>query len=520
MHTFRTLLLFFLAVCFNCFWVLNGCSSGIEPVEKKEPRELLKTIVLSEVNYHPRSEGTTDGEEFEFVELKNRGETEVAMRDVGFTDGIEYTFSNGAIITSHGFYVLASNSTEFTNRYGFEPDGVYTGRLSNSGETIELTDLENSGEVFSVTYSDSDPWPSAADGDGNSLVPITSDASKSGSDASVWRASFNLHGSPGKNDPNVVCVNELLTHTDLPAVDAVELYNPNDEPVDISNWFLTDKKVDPMKYRIPEGTTISAHEYLVIDESDFNADSTKKTSFRFSEHGEDVYLFSDSNGTRSGSYYHGFSFGEIENGISFGRLITSSGEEQFVAQKTVTLGKMNSGPRVGPVVITEIMYHPANDRDEYVELKNSSDSDVPLFDPEYPENRWRVEGIGFTFPENVQLGAGEIILIISSAIATEQFRSLYNVPSNIRVFSKTADLSNGGDKVQLWKPAEPYVDSSSAVATTIMPFIMQEQIVFNDGGSWPSQADGDGLALHRKDTAHYGDDPSNWEAKAASPGKE
>src|SRR4029079_8183569 len=36
-----------------------------------------------------------------------------------------------------------------------------------------------------------------------------------------------------------VVVNEILTHTDPPLEDAIELYNTTDQPVDISYWWLS-----------------------------------------------------------------------------------------------------------------------------------------------------------------------------------------------------------------------------------------------------------------------------------------
>jgi hypothetical protein len=51
------------------------------------------------------------------------------------------------------------------------------------------------------------------------------------------------------------------------------------------------------------------------------------------------------------AYFHGFGFGPAENGVSFGRYITSQTNEHFVAQAAQTFGAANSLPKVGPVVI-------------------------------------------------------------------------------------------------------------------------------------------------------------------------
>ena len=53
-----------------------------------------------------------------------------------------------------------------------------------------------------------------------------------------------------------IVINEVLSHTDPPLVDAIELFNPSASSVDISWWFLSDRRNDPRKFRIPDGTVI------------------------------------------------------------------------------------------------------------------------------------------------------------------------------------------------------------------------------------------------------------------------
>ncbi|MEM9545590.1 MAG: CotH kinase family protein [Bacteroidota bacterium] len=56
------------------------------------------------------------------------------------------------------------------------------------------------------------------------------------------------------------------------AGDWVELYNPNDEVLDISNWVFTDAEIDE-GYVIPEGTIIDRQDFIVLtrDKAKFNA---------------------------------------------------------------------------------------------------------------------------------------------------------------------------------------------------------------------------------------------------------
>src|SRR5262249_27767091 len=154
--------------------------------------------------------------------------------------------------------------------------------------------------------------------------------------AANWRASTLLGGSPGADDPPssvpAIWINEVLTHTDLPQLDSIELYNPNPFAVDVSNWYLTDNRAVPQKVRIPVGSPIPAGGYRVFTETDFNPSPGSPTSFLLDSHGEEVYLFSaDAAGNLTG-FSDGFSFGAAANGVTFGRYTTSTGEIQYPAQ--------------------------------------------------------------------------------------------------------------------------------------------------------------------------------------------
>src|SRR5262249_23042640 len=152
-------------------------------------------------------------------------------------------------------------------------DGIYTNNLSNSGEAIALIHAAGA-PIAQFTYSDKAPWPTTPDGSGFSLVPTKLTTDFDYTNPANWRASSRIGGSPRPDDAPVsvpvVVINEVLTHTALPAVDAIELFNPNGTPADISGWFLSDDLKTPNKFRIPNGTIISAGGYVVFSEADFN----------------------------------------------------------------------------------------------------------------------------------------------------------------------------------------------------------------------------------------------------------
>src|SRR5205085_7530194 len=112
-----------------------------------------------------------------------------------------------------------------------------------------------------------------------------------------------------------------------------------------------------------------------------------------------------------------------------------------VTQFRTGTGLTNAYPKVGPVVINEIMYHPLsastelpeNPEEEFIELRNITASPVPLFDPAYPTNTWKFDnGIAFSFPTNVTVPAFGFLLVVSfnpaiDTAALASFRSKYGV---------------------------------------------------------------------------------------------
>jgi hypothetical protein len=192
---------------------LAGCALINPPQKNPQAGPALSGIRITEINYNPVGEGTVDGDEYEFIEIKNTGDKAIDLTSVAFTDGIEYAFDAGTMLEPGKFLVLASSATHFAARYGFTPAGVYTGKLNNAGEKIALRDLKTDTVFLAVEYSDQSPWPTAADGGGCSLVLVTNENPDDFANAAHWRASSQLNGSPGTDDPAVAFINAALTCT-------------------------------------------------------------------------------------------------------------------------------------------------------------------------------------------------------------------------------------------------------------------------------------------------------------------
>jgi hypothetical protein len=476
-------------------------------------------IQITEIHYDPPGGDGFAGSQYEFIELKNVSDRAVNLTNASFVEGIYFTFKTETILEPGEFILLASQPFLFTRRYGFEPAGQYSGLLNNGGERVTL--VSATGQIIvSVEYNNNQPWPTSANGLGFSLVPVSSDLTLDWNDGNNWRASSIIDGTPGADDHGVeidpVWVNEVLASTDMPDVDAIEIYNPNNHAVDISHWYLSDNRSNPKKWQIPDGTVINGNEYIVFYEGYFEGAEKRYnrehfgSEFAMSTHGEEVFVFSALASGELTGYEHGFEFGESRKGISFGRHVISTGEDHFVAMAELTMGNENSHPFVGPVIINQIMYHSLDGHFDYVELVNISDNQIALFDS-INGIGWRLAGVDFNFPLNTYIGPGESVYLVESGINPNDFRFMYAMDENMQIFNYRGTLQNSGERLELRMPAPEYVNDESEM---VYPYIVIDRVSYDDDAPWPD-ADGNGMVLKRIDIHRYANDPDNWEAVPA-----
>ncbi len=492
------------------------------------------TLAITEIMYNPAppASGTNDNEAFEFIELKNVGTGPLNLVGIRFTNGIDFTFTATNAITSLGagqYCVLVSDPAAFRSRYPTVSNiaGRFTNHLNNGGERIYL---EGALKEPILDFHYDNQWYPVTDGSGFSLV-IRNEygAANTWTNPASWRASALVGGSPGRADavPRTVApvvINEALTHTDPPQVDTVEIYNPTAAPAPIGGWFLTDDPQQPTKYCIPTNTVVPAGGFVLFDETQYN---TGSNAFALSSLGEQVYLFSG-DGTNATGYRTGFEFGAQHNGVTFGRYVTSDGLEHFVTEKANTLGGPNAGPKVGPVVINELMYSPppfgldADTVDEYLELRNVSAQTVPLYDPLHATNTWRLDGaVQYTFPQDVAMAPWSFLLVVPfdpfhDPASLAWFRSRYNLETNVVLYGPwQGHLDNQGERVALYEPDKPEIPPSPIAG--FVPQVLLEEIHYSPLPPWPTGADGTGNSLQRIASLAFGDDPANWSVAAPSP---
>ena len=167
-------------------------------------------LVISEIMYNPQ--GASESEEalgftnsdFEFIELKNIGESTLSLANVRFTKGIDFDFVDSSVdsLSPGQFLLLARNAEAFKMRYGVNQlvVGEYTpNNLSNGGENVKLS-YGAGVAIQEFEYLDQKPWPVGADGQGYSLVLKDTEKISDHKIPENWMQSSTIGGSPGKDE--------------------------------------------------------------------------------------------------------------------------------------------------------------------------------------------------------------------------------------------------------------------------------------------------------------------------------
>ncbi|WP_210506476.1 PKD domain-containing protein [Naasia sp. SYSU D00057] len=152
-------------------------------------------VVISELNYHAVSD--LDGDDF--IELANTSDAPIDMSGWAFSAGITGVFPAGTVIPAGGRFVAGKDAVQFQATYGFAPDFVYGGNLSNGGEQVSLSTADPVANptavlIDTVTYADVAPWPGSPDAQGPSLE--LRDLMSDNTVAENWGPSTGTGGTP------------------------------------------------------------------------------------------------------------------------------------------------------------------------------------------------------------------------------------------------------------------------------------------------------------------------------------
>ncbi len=246
-----------------------------------------RSVIINEVMWM----GTPADSSDEWIELYNT--TGSAINLSGWTLIIN---GSGAInlsgtIPASGYFLLERTNDSTVN--DIAADLIYTGGLSNGGDTILLNDP--SGALIDSANSDGGAWPAGDDSARASMERISSGADTDGN----WSTNYghvtngkdkngnSLRATPKQRNSNQVAtptptafaritsvrINEVVPNPSsdwtpygmsrTPA-EFIELYNSGDQPVSLEGWMLDDGVGGSSPYTFPNGVIMQPGDFWEI----------------------------------------------------------------------------------------------------------------------------------------------------------------------------------------------------------------------------------------------------------------
>ncbi|MGI9243812.1 MAG: lamin tail domain-containing protein, partial [Verrucomicrobiales bacterium] len=233
--------------------------------------------------------------------------------------------------------------------------------------------------------------------------------------------------------------------------------------------------------------------------------------------GEDLWLLETDGAGQPSRFIDRVEFAAAFNGETLGRWPDGGGTGTLVSMTSNTLGSTNLGAQVGPVIISEIMYHPdtpSEDDLEYVELCNTGSGAENLAN-------WRLRGgADFDFTAAHSLPAGGVLVIVSfdpitEPIAAMNFRTTYGIDVSIPLAGPFLDgpLDNITGTVRLQRPDSPPLGDPE-----FYPQVTEDEVTYQNIAPWPTSPAGGGASLNRAGIDLFGNFATSWSGEVPTPG--
>ena len=179
------------------------------------------------------------------------------------------------------------------------------GGTYSKNTVVSITATPSAGYVFSG-------WSGDATGNTNPLN-VTMSTNKN------ITANFIVYNNLSKLRINEVLAANININMDMDFFafsDWIELYNDNNQALDIGGYYLSDDKNNPTEWKIPQGTFIDAKGYLLIWADKENTNSNElHTNFKLSQKGETITL-----ADRSGKIIDSLVFSKQKSNLSCAKI--------------------------------------------------------------------------------------------------------------------------------------------------------------------------------------------------------
>lgn len=312
---------------------------------------------------------------------------------------------------------------------------------------------------------------------------------------------------------NTLLINEFMANPKTNESEWIEIFNNAEKELEISNWFVSDLYTTPKLCKISnEPLIIGANEYLVIlnDTSKHKASNVDIVEVKFGTLGnlEDGIIIYDFNQKVIDSLRYdkdwqivkGRSLERVsyaENGTDISNWLPSLSVAG--ASPGITNSVLQTSPsEQNSIIINEIMFDPEIDNSEFVELYNSTESDIEIGGWELVINESDFFEISSTFKK---LKSGEYFVIASDTSIAKNYSFSGN--SNLKILSSNSlSLSNTGESIVVIDHWGNTIDSlfynskwhNQNVATTKNKSMerISTSIDSNEPTNWSTSVDGMG----------------------------
>ena len=272
-----------------CCSLLAGCRQdpvGTEPTKPNSNEPATEptnpavvgnasNIVINEVM--PDNERLCMGHEKDWVELYNYEQAPVDLTGYYLTDNLEKLHAiplQGLQIDAEGYLVITlDDSSDF--------------KLASTGETVYL--IWNDSVISQLSFPETTKGE-AVDVNGFCEYPTPGFANTQ----EGYLEYLDTLILPELIISEVMSSNSKYLPFKGECYDLVELKNNSDSAIDLSGYYLSDKRSEPQRYALPD-MTLEPGAYLIVYCSGVPSLGAQHTSFKLSADGETLYLSKDGN---------------------------------------------------------------------------------------------------------------------------------------------------------------------------------------------------------------------------------
>ena len=401
----------------------------------------------------------------DWVELHNRTDKELDIGGYGLSDdlvsGVKWAFPAGTKLEADGYIVVFCSGEPSRGK-------LHAGFRISASDDVILTNATGS-IIDSIGLKGVDSGLTLGRDPGNPDTFLTMSPSPGYPNTAEGQAAFLASQAVTADESIGVFINEFMPSNASTVVapdgsysDWIELYNTTGNTVDLSGCGISDNPAQPLRYTLPQGTSIEPYDVLLIyctGRETPAGQAEVEAPFGLASYQESV-VFSNPKGRILDVY----DYSRADTDISFARQPDGTGEFSRCAQPTPGYTNTNAGLQAfqkmqsygtGALEISEALNanystlkQPDQEYYDWIEIHNRSGEAVSLGG--YALSNNAKNPAKWTFPD-VTIDAGEYLVVMASGKNIADAQKKNELATNFR-------LSGDGEVVLLFSPEGQILD--------------------------------------------------------------